>query len=171
MAELEFTWSPAKAATNKRKHRVSFGEAQTVFYDDEALLLDDPDHSETEDRFVLLGLSASLRVLLVVRRPRRQYQDHFRSQGHSRRAFGVRQTEEQMRKEYDFSKARKNPYAKRLKKSITIRLDEPTVQYFRHLAEEAQLPYQSLINLYLRDCAVSNRRPSLVWKESRKGAA
>lgn len=66
MAELEFTWSPAKAATNKRKHRVSFGEAQTVFYDDEALLLDDPDHSETEDRFILLGLSASLRVLLVV---------------------------------------------------------------------------------------------------------
>jgi predicted DNA binding CopG/RHH family protein len=76
-----------------------------------------------------------------------------------------------MRKEYDFSKARKNPYAKRLKKSITIRLDEPTVQYFRHLAEEAELPYQSLINLYLRDCAVSNRRPSLVWKDSRKGAA
>ena len=63
MAELEFTWSPAKATTNKRKHRVSFGEAQTVFYDDEGLLLDDPDHSETEDRFVLLGLSASLRVL------------------------------------------------------------------------------------------------------------
>lgn len=66
MAELEFTWNPAKAAANKRKHRVSFGEAQTVFYDDEALLLDDPDHSETEDRFILLGLSGSLRVLLVV---------------------------------------------------------------------------------------------------------
>ncbi len=76
-----------------------------------------------------------------------------------------------MRKEYDFSKARKNPYAKRLKKSITIRLDEPTVRYFRRLAEEAELPYQSLINLYLRDCAVSNRRPSLVWKAPRKGAA
>lgn len=65
-AEVEFTWNPAKAATNKRKHGVSFSEAQTVFYDDEALLLDDPDHSKTEDRFVLLGLSASLRVLLVV---------------------------------------------------------------------------------------------------------
>ena len=76
-----------------------------------------------------------------------------------------------MRKHYDFAKAQKNPYARRLKKSVTIRLDEPTVEYFRQLAEEAELPYQTLINLYLRDCAVSNRRPSLVWKESRKGAA
>ena len=76
-----------------------------------------------------------------------------------------------MRKEDDFSKARKNPYAKRLKKSVTIRLDEPTVAYFRQLAEEAELPYQTLINLYLRDCAASNRRPSVIWKDSRKGAA
>lgn len=76
-----------------------------------------------------------------------------------------------MRKHYDFSKAKKNPYRNRLKKSVTIRLDEPTVEYFRQLAAEAELPYQTLINLYLRDCAVSNRRPSLVWKGSRKGAA
>lgn len=66
MADIEFAWSVAKAAANKRKHRVSFSEAQTVFYDEEALLLDDPDHSEDENRFILLGLSASLRVLLVV---------------------------------------------------------------------------------------------------------
>jgi len=76
-----------------------------------------------------------------------------------------------MRKDYDFSKARKNPYARRLKKSITIRLDEPTVDYFRDLATEAGMPYQSLINLYLRDCAASNRRPSVIWKDTRKGAA
>lgn len=66
MADIEFAWSSTKAAANKRKHRVSFSEAQTVFYDEEALLLNDPDHSEDEDRFILLGLSASLRVLLVV---------------------------------------------------------------------------------------------------------
>jgi uncharacterized protein len=66
MAEIEFAWSAAKAAANTRKHRVSFSEAQTVFYDEEALLLNDPDHSEDEDRFILLRLSASLRVLLVV---------------------------------------------------------------------------------------------------------
>lgn len=66
MADIEFAWNPAKAAANKRKHHVSFSEAQTVFYDEEALLLADPDHSEEEDRFILLGLSASLRVLLVI---------------------------------------------------------------------------------------------------------
>ena len=86
MAELEFTWNPAKAAANKRKHRVSFGEAQTVFYDDEALLLDDPDHSETEDRFILLGLSGSTSSAprrSFVRRPGQHYQNHLRSQSHS----------------------------------------------------------------------------------------
>ncbi len=66
MAEIKFSWSSVKAAANKRKHHVSFSEAQTVFYDDEALLLADPDHSTTEDRFILLGLSESLRLLLIV---------------------------------------------------------------------------------------------------------
>jgi uncharacterized DUF497 family protein len=66
MADIEFAWSAAKAAANKRKHHVSFNEAQTVFYDEEALILTDPDHSDNEDRFILLGLSANLRVLLVV---------------------------------------------------------------------------------------------------------
>jgi hypothetical protein len=66
MADIEFAWSAKKAAENKQNHRVSFNEAQTVFYDEEALLLHDPDHSDEEDRFILLGLSANLRVLLVV---------------------------------------------------------------------------------------------------------
>jgi uncharacterized protein len=61
-----FEWDPTKAATNERKHAVSFDEAQTVFDDDDALLIDDPDHSPTEERFVLLGLSSRLRVLAVV---------------------------------------------------------------------------------------------------------
>ena len=55
-----------------------------------------------------------------------------------------------MKKEYDFSKARRNPYAKRLKKSVTIRLDQQTIEYFKELAVETGLPYQTLINLYLR---------------------
>ncbi|TFG51283.1 MAG: antitoxin [Gemmatimonadales bacterium] len=76
-----------------------------------------------------------------------------------------------MRKEYDFSKARRNPYAKQLKKPITIRLDEGTIDYFKQLAEETELPYQSLINLYLRDCAASGRRLSMTWKDSKVGAA
>lgn len=66
MAGLEFTWDPAKARTNLRKHGVSFVEAQSVFYDVRARLVDDPDHSESEDRFILLGLSEAARLLIVV---------------------------------------------------------------------------------------------------------
>ncbi len=69
-----------------------------------------------------------------------------------------------MRDEYDFSKARKNPYATQLKKSITIRLDEDSVVYFKAISEEIGIPYQSLINLYLRDCATSRRKLNLNWK-------
>ena len=71
-----------------------------------------------------------------------------------------------MRKEYDFSKAKKNPYASMLKKQVTIRLDEGTVDYFKNLAKTAGVPYQTLINLYLRDCAVSGRVLSMHWKEA-----
>ena len=69
-----------------------------------------------------------------------------------------------MREEYDFSKARKNPYATQLKKSITIRLDEDSVGYFKAISEELGIPYQTLINLYLRDCATSHRKLNLQWK-------
>jgi predicted DNA binding CopG/RHH family protein len=69
-----------------------------------------------------------------------------------------------MRKEYDFSKAKKNPYAAQLKKQVTIRLDEGTVEYFKKLAKEAGIPYQTLINLYLRDCATAGRKLSIQWK-------
>jgi uncharacterized protein (DUF4415 family) len=70
-----------------------------------------------------------------------------------------------MRKEYDFSKmkGRKNPYAKRLKKQVTIRLGVDVLEYFKALAKETGIPYQSLINLYLRDCVVSGKRPTLKW--------
>lgn len=66
-----------------------------------------------------------------------------------------------MRKEYDFSKGRRNPYARRLKRPVTIRIDASTVDYFRDLAEELEVPYQTLINLYLRDCAATGRKPAM----------
>lgn len=66
MADLAFAWDPAKARANEKKHGVSFIEAQTVFVDEQARLLDDPDHSEDEDRFLLLGMSSRFRVLVVV---------------------------------------------------------------------------------------------------------
>ena len=69
-----------------------------------------------------------------------------------------------MRKEYDFSKSKKNPYAAQLKKQITIRLDEDSISYFKAVSEEVGIPYQSLINLYLRDCAASHRKLFLNWK-------
>lgn len=68
-----------------------------------------------------------------------------------------------MRKEYDFSGARPNPYAKALKKQVTIRLDQPTIDYFKNLSEEVGIPYQSLINLYLRDCAMSGKKLEMKW--------
>lgn len=68
-----------------------------------------------------------------------------------------------MRKEYDFSRSRKNPYAKLLKKQITIRIEEETIDYFKRLAAESGIPYQNLINMFLRDCASSNKRPVIKW--------
>ncbi|MGH9783639.1 MAG: BrnA antitoxin family protein [Terriglobia bacterium] len=69
-----------------------------------------------------------------------------------------------MRKEYDFSKGRRNPYAARLKRQVTIRLDENTIKYFKSLSQESGIPYQTLINLYLRDCAATQKRLSMAWK-------
>ena len=65
MANLRFDWDARKNTANKRKHGVSFEEARTVFYDDRALLIEDPDENDEEDRFVLLGISAALRTLVV----------------------------------------------------------------------------------------------------------
>jgi predicted DNA binding CopG/RHH family protein len=73
-----------------------------------------------------------------------------------------------MRPEYDFSKARRNPYASRLKQSVTIRLDASAVAYFKGLAAELEIPYQTLINLYLRDCAASGRKLALKWQPGRR---
>jgi uncharacterized protein (DUF4415 family) len=76
-----------------------------------------------------------------------------------------------MKKEYDFSRAKRNPYADRLKRAVTIRIDEPTIAYFKGLAEETGIAYQTLINSYLRDCAESKRRPTVRWTPRSRGAA
>jgi uncharacterized DUF497 family protein len=126
VTDLRFEWDESKNRANRRKHGVSFEEAQSVFLDDEALLLDDPDHS--------LGTLA------------------------------LRQRSLTMRKHYDFSNARRNPYAKRLKKQVTIRLDQPTLAYFKDLGEKVGMPYQTLINMYLRDCAETRKELRLQWR-------
>jgi predicted DNA binding CopG/RHH family protein len=71
-----------------------------------------------------------------------------------------------MKKAHDFSTAKRKPHASRIKRQVTIRLDEPTIAYFKGLAEETGIPYQSLINLYLRDCAASGKKPSLKWQSA-----
>jgi len=76
-----------------------------------------------------------------------------------------------MKKEYDFAKMKgeRNPYIKRLKQPITIRLDTDTVVYFKDLASELGMPYQNLINLYLRDCALNRKRLRLKWASPNAG--
>ncbi len=68
-----------------------------------------------------------------------------------------------MRKEYDFSKSKRNPYSRMLKKQITIRVETETIEYFKKLAEESGISYQGLINLYLRDCVRGRKKPALEW--------
>lgn len=68
-----------------------------------------------------------------------------------------------MRKEYDFSKSKKNPYAKLLKRQITIRIEDETIDYFKNLATESGIPYQNLINMFLRDCALAQKKPVVKW--------
>lgn len=70
-----------------------------------------------------------------------------------------------MKKEYDFSKSKKNPYAKELKSRTTIRLDKDVIKYFQKLAKDKGVPYQTLINLYLKDCMETGREPQIEWKK------
>jgi predicted DNA binding CopG/RHH family protein len=88
---------------------------------------------------------------------------HLGAKGNTTRNANLREVKT-MRAEYDFSKAVKNPYAAQLKKQITIRLDEESLSYFKSISADVGIPYQSLINLYLRDCATSNRKLNLEWK-------
>lgn len=89
---LRFEWGPKKAVANLRKHSVSFDDAQTVFADENAKLIDDPDHSDEEDRFVLLGLSSSLRLLVVCH--------CYRSEGNVIRIISARKAEGHERNPY-----------------------------------------------------------------------
>ena len=93
MRGLRFEWDSAKAAANRRKHNMSFPEARTVFYDESARLIDDPEHSDVEPRLVLLGLSFSGRVVVV--------HHTYRSRGHIIRIISARKATRGERAEYD----------------------------------------------------------------------
>lgn len=76
----------------------------------------------------------------------------------------MKEKDEFLEKEFNFNKAIKNPYVKALKKPITINLDESVIHYFKGKAMNTGIPYQTLINLYLRDCVNNNRNLELSWK-------
>jgi len=92
MSEIFFEWDSSKAASNAEKHGVSFEEARTVFYDEHALVMPDPDHSSTEERFIILGLSSALRILVVVH--------CFRKSGSSIRVISARRAGSKEQKPY-----------------------------------------------------------------------
>jgi len=92
MQGLDFSWDTSKAAANKAKHGVSFEEAKTVFFDDAARLIADPDHSDEEDRYVLLGMSARLRVLLVC---------HVYRRGSTIRIISARKANKEEQRQYE----------------------------------------------------------------------
>ncbi len=70
-----------------------------------------------------------------------------------------------MKDHYDFSDARRNPYAAKLKQPVSIRLDTDVIAYFKNLAEDTGIPYQTLMNLYLRECAQTGKQPSFKWRK------
>jgi len=167
MTSLHFEWDESKSQANKRKHGISFEEAKTVFYDESARIIHDPDHSALEDRFILLGISYKLRVHVVftpIGRVMKSFASYLPARLQKMKHLTIKGLHK-MRKEYNFSKSAANPYAKRLKQQVTIRLEKETIDYFKQLADEIDIPYQKLINLYLRNCAEKELKPSLSWQE------
>ena len=114
-----------------------------------------------------MGESGELRILVVIHCLRKDWHIHSNHLGQKSRNQGAETllAEKIMRTEYDFTKAQPNPYAKRLKKAVTIRLETDIIDYFKSLTAETGIPYQNLINLYLLDCAKSGRKLSLTWKK------
>lgn len=141
MKDIRFEWDDNKAAINEAKHHITFSEASIVFADENAILFDDPNHSQEEEP------------------PEKQ--PRMKQLNTTKLTKGGKS----MEKEYDIEKLnpRKNPYAKRVKKQITINIDGDTIDFFKAKSEKCGIPYQTLINLYLSDCKEQNRELELKW--------
>jgi hypothetical protein len=149
MPDLRFEWDESKNAANQRKHRVSFEEAQKVSFDDRAILIEDPERGRRGPVHPVGIERGSWNSCRLPLRPvaGRHHLNHLRSEGSPRGASRLRDEVAEMGAKYDFSKGNTNPYARQLKKRITIRRDEETLEYFKDLAEDTEIPYQTLINL------------------------
>ena len=168
METVKFEWDPNKNEINKKKHGLSFETAREVFYDEFAILFDDPDHSDEEDRFLIIGETKTEQICIVSH----CYRDNENVVRiiSARRATRAEQRTyldggDCMRDEYNIRELnpRKNPYASGLKKQITINIDGSTIDYFKSMAVTKGIPYQTLINLYLRDCADNHRKIQMSW--------
>lgn len=167
MDTLRFEWDENKNAINRKKHKISFEEAQTVFYDEAALLIDDralrgggPVYYSRPEQAGKYACGLSL-----LQSTRRRHTHHLCQKGNQNRSHAIQPVKEAspMKAEYDFSNARKNPYAKKLKKQVTINLDIDAIDFFKTQAAASGIPYQTLINLYLSDCAAQGKTLRLTW--------
>jgi len=157
---LRFDWDERKNKANRRKHGIWFEEAQSAFDDPSARLFGNPEHSDGEERLILLGVSAAARLLVEST----AIENPMSSLGLFPQGKRPKRRLDFMRKEYDFSKLKelKNRYAGK-KKAVGINLSPEVVDYFKALATETGLPYQKLIDLYLLDCAKRRKKLSMRW--------
>ena len=168
METIKFEWDENKNEINKKKHGLSFEEAKEVFGDENAILFDDPDHSLDEDRFLIIGAIKSSKICIVSH----CYRDNdnvirlisAREATKNEKRFYEEGWQEKMREEYDIAKLnpRKNPYIKKTKTQITIKIDTDTIDYFKNQSDNYGIPYQTLINLYLSDCARERKEIKIV---------
>ena len=151
---LSVRWGPNKNATNIEKHGIAFEGASTVFDDVFVRVISDPDHSDNEDRFIILGVSVKANVLIVCHRLRQSghqsesYPHEKQQRRKNRRIGGI-----DMRAEYDFENSQINPYKKAPREKITIQLNVDVIDYFKAESVRTGIPYQNIINFYLTDCA------------------
>ena len=168
MDELEFTWDDQKAQSNRTKHGVSFEEAKSAFFDENARVIYDPDHSQQEDRFILLGMSDYLRLLIVCHCHRendtiiRIISARKANKKKKKTVSGVLI----MRDNYDFSKSIKNHYYNRLKNCskkqlLTLFLDEEIVTWYKKNKEYHQTEINNLLKEYIKNGIKKKEKVSL----------
>lgn len=166
MEIVGFEWDDVKADINAHKHGVTFEEAETVFSDPLSRVIEDPDHSSyDEDRFIILGMSALSRLLVVCH--------CYRTANNTIRIISARKAtrhesgnmqgkDVDMRDEYDFSDAKANPYVVTARRPVTMNLAGQAIDYFKDMSKETGIPYQNLINLYLVQCAREHKKLEFV---------
>ena len=168
MNYIRFIWDGNKNELNKAKHKLSFEEAKEVFEDENGILFDDPDHSYEEDRFLIIGSIKSSKICIVSH----CYKDsenviriNISKRGNKERKENIFGGVSAMREEYDINNLnpRKNPYAKKVKKQITINISTEAIEYFKSQSAKNGIPYQTLIDLYLVDCANNKKTLNLSW--------